>query len=147
VNPELTNAIFARFPLIFRNRNLPPPLGLPFGFDFYTGDACEGWFRILERVFARLEAVCQQQLNESVAEDALISVIEVFQKSGVLRIRLHPIGAKRDPEIFAAIEEAVEASKVTCLFCGAVGVLRMDTDWHRVSCSDCEAKCAKEGKF
>ena len=147
MNPAMTQAIFARYPLIFRNRNQPAPLGLPFGFDFQRGEDCEGWAPILERLFARLEVVCQRQFSEGVAEDALISVTEVCQKSGVLRIRMNPIGAKRVAVISDAVSEAVEESKTSCLFCGAEGVLRIDTGWHRVSCDACEVQRASEGRF
>jgi hypothetical protein len=145
VSPALTKASYARYPLIFRNWNLPALRGLPFGFELFSGDACEGWVLILGRLFVRLETKCHRLLSEGVAEDVLISITEVCQKSGVLRIRLTPRGAKRDTEILAAVNEAVEASIKTSLFCGAVGVLRKDTGHY--GCNACEAQRAKLGRF
>jgi hypothetical protein len=88
-----------------------------------------GWFPILAHLLERLEtAVAALPADRR----DTFQIEQIGQKFGTLRVRPSSEGT---PEMRAAIEEAVNASAVTCEVCGAPGALGERRGWISVKCS------------
>jgi len=90
----------------------------------------EGWRQIMERMYERLEAAIAEQPVE--ARDSY-RIDDIKEKFGTVTVYLD---GDKTPEMAAAIEEAREASAITCDVCGAPGTLaeRGLVHWMSVRC-------------
>jgi len=128
-------------------------LTLQHGFD--VGD---GWFPLLDDVFASLQGALQSELNRldmtrlssgsestaTIACEADVAlaragtphVVDVKQKLGSLRVQLqfaHNRPPRARPFAYGVLQLANSASLRTCEVCGAAGSLQKQA-WLRVTC-------------
>lgn len=88
-----------------------------------------GWFSILAHLFERLETAVAQLPTERRRD---FRIEQIKQKFGCLTIH---VSEGATAEMQAAIEEARNASLVTCEVCGAPGDLAERRGWISVKCS------------
>jgi hypothetical protein len=92
-------------------------------FGFECGD---GWFDILDELFAKMEA-----------SDTEIKLTQVKEKFGTLRVYYYG----GDDTVDKWVEAAEARSAVTCEQCGQPGELR-GTRWVYTACDECEEERA-----
>jgi hypothetical protein len=118
MNQTNTNALNDRYPKITRGRHEPLTQNLmAFGFE-----CRDGWFDILNELFAKMEA-----------SDTEIVLLQVKEKFGTLRVYYHG----GDDTVYGWVEAAEAKSAVTCEQCGQPGELR-GTYWVYTACDECE---------
>lgn len=123
----------ARRPVRGDPNNWPAPLLLRYPVARSVGFECfRGWRPILTRLLERLEvAIAAQPVDRR--DD--FRIVQIKQKFGRLRVQL---SEEPTQEMRAAIDEAEEASAVTCEVCGASGVLADRNGWTSVKCAQHE---------
>jgi hypothetical protein len=99
------------------------PLARSVGFECFGG-----WFPILAHLLERLEAAVAALPVDSRRD---FHIERIRQKFGRLQVRLSD---EDTAEMRAAIEEAENASVVTCEVCGASGELADRRGWTAVRC-------------
>jgi hypothetical protein len=87
---------------------------------------------IMERLLERLEAEIARQPLE---ERDRFRIAQIKEKFGRLTVYL---ASEATPEMWAALDEAAEASIVTCEVCGAPGRLAERNAWWAARCADHE---------
>lgn len=116
---ELDGALCAKYPKIFADRyGDMRETAMCWGFP---GD---GWYDILDRLCARLQADSDKTGYQVVAT-------QVKEKFGTLRFYV----VTASDEQFDAIDEAEAESCVTCEVCGKLGKIRKE-GWYKVLCKD-----------
>lgn len=90
-----------------------------------------GWFPLLRRAFARLEAL-----------GVPVSVSDIKEKYGTLRLDVDAQGDRVD----AIVGDAEKLSTVTCELCGAPGKLRRHRPWLKTLCDAHAASTTKSRK-
>ena len=100
------------------------PLARSVGFECFRG-----WQPILAHLFERLEPAVAEFTADSRGD---LHIERIRQKFGRLQVRLSDQGPA---EMRAAIEEAENASVVTCEVCGAPGELADRRGWTAVRCA------------
>lgn len=111
MTPDLDALLCARYPVLLQERTLPPEQSaLAWGFT------CEdGWFLILDQLFARLQAEADRgRIPQPV-------VTQVKEKLGTLRCRLSQGVCRRSIRL---MQLACIRADNTCERCGAPGVLQ-----------------------
>lgn len=104
---ELDEALCAKYPKLFRDRNAPMThTAMCWGFS--CGD---GWYDIIDRLCDKIQKHC-----DDIGEQTI--VIQVKEKFGTLRFYVG--GA--DDYIWNAVADAEQQSAVTCEVCGSPGV-------------------------
>jgi hypothetical protein len=99
------------------------PLARSVGFECFGG-----WQPILIRLLDRLEAVIAAQPVDARGD---FDIVQIKQKFGRLLVYLSKEGTA---EMKAAIQEAEDASVVTCEVCSAPGRLAERNAWWSVRC-------------
>jgi hypothetical protein len=121
MTPALDARLVAEFPRLYRNRNASMlATCMCWGFD--CGD---GWFDLLHRLSAKLEA-------------AGVTADQVKEKYGTLRFYFSAPAETYDAAE-AAVDEAERESERTCEVCGRPGKIN-DGPWFVVRCEACETR-------
>lgn len=126
---ENTEKLFAAFPNLYRDKNLPMSQSLMI-FGFCVED---GWFDIIWELSTKLENIIAKLPIE---EADLCRAFQCKEKFGSLRFYLNGHPENFYEEVNAAIKEAETKSAKTCEQCGKPGVLRKG-GWIKVRCDDC----------
>ncbi len=122
MSPEKEQAIFQRWPDWFRTAHDVRLSGMSDGFR-----CDDGWYDIIYELFERLEPLVAK-LDES---GPSFEVRQVKEKFGTLRFYVN----RRNDEIEAAIDSALERASRTCELCGNPGNLE-ERLWKTL-CSSC----------
>jgi hypothetical protein len=115
MNEVNTQILFARYPRLYRGRFMPLENNL-MQWGFTCGD---GWFDLVDRLSAAIEAECQR-LRESEGWDEadLPIATQVKEKFGTLRFRMRPTTSV----IHSLVENAFAESENICERCGQLKV-------------------------
>ena len=145
LTPEHALALLERYPILFREAWVAPksPASRFAAGGFEIGD---GWFRIVDRISARL------------AKDPALHVVQVKEKYVRLKVYCdRDPSVQRDPrldvELKAALDEAGDESERTCEVCGEPGTIKERNRYFRVRCEPCDqideisAACGRIGKL
>ena len=145
LSPEHALALLEKYPGLYREAWTAPTSPAS---RFATGgfEIGDGWFRLVDRVSARL------------AKDPALHVVQVKEKYGRLKVYFERAeGVPRDPrldaEIEAEIREAADESERTCEVCGEPGTHEERHRWWSVRCGTCDqideisAACGRIGKL
>ena len=120
MKPELQDALFARYPELFKTKDSPDSLVGAFGLE--VGD---GWYDLLDVLFSQLQS-----------HD--VTLAQVKEKYGRLRVYLDSYPESRDA-IDAIIETCETLSGRICENCGNKGKIR-GKGWLVTLCDSCSAK-------
>ena len=120
MRPELEEKLFADFPTLFANREIPQS---PMAFGIECGD---GWHGILRCACRRIS------FHEAMAGRSEFRFAQVKEKWGILR--LYYSGG--DGFVTGVIAMAEAMSSVTCERCGAPGKTN-DSGWLSTLCEGC----------
>jgi hypothetical protein len=132
MNDELTAKLFERYPLLYRKRS---------NTRMADGFACgDGWFAIIDRVSAALEAEIVRLQQTGMSARRLPAAFQVKEKFGALRFYLT---RSNNETMNRAIEQAEQQSACTCESCGAPGLLRR-SGWLCTLCDACEARFQRD---
>ena len=138
MNEKNDDYLCSTYPLLYVQRNLPmKQTCMCWGFS--CGD---GWFWLINKLSAKLEAVNQKIKDDSEIpeeEKWYISASQVKEKFGTLRFYTSGYPAKYEDEIRTALSEAVQKSCRTCEDCGRRGRMT-NYGWMRTLCIKCEKK-------
>lgn len=137
MSPERQTLLYQRYPVLYRGRKRPITESL-MSFGFECGD---GWFDLLERLSARIEARALERRARGTPETDLPEAEQVKEKYGTLRFYL----ARSDDDIDRWILEAEDESARTCELCGNPGELR-GVSWYQTLC-DAHARTAYPGLY
>jgi uncharacterized protein with HEPN domain len=145
LTPEHALALLEKYPFLFREAWAAPtsPASRFAAGGFEIGD---GWFRIVDRISARL------------AKDTALHVVQVKEKYGRLKVYFERAeGVPRDPRLDAemktALDEDADESERTCEVCGEPGTHEERHRWWSVRCGPCDqideisAACGRIGKL
>lgn len=122
MNEPHTQALFERYPRLYRGRSLGIEEGL-ISWGFCCGD---GWFELIDRLSASIEAECRRLRDDVGWNEADLPIAtQVKEKFGTLRFRMTPSRITR--EIRALIEDARMESEGVCEGCGhrKVGIVEL----------------------
>ena len=139
MSPELDKKICAKYPILYSERHAPVrSASMRFGFQHD-----DGWYELMDCLSAKLEA-----LNKRYPENPIVASC-VKEKFGTLRFHCKFNADKDVPEevkkeLYAAEEEAVRKSCITCEKCGARGKLRIYFYWYTTLCRKCGHERCKE---
>jgi hypothetical protein len=129
LSPEHALALLEKYPVLYREAwVMPTNIASRFACGgFEIGD---GWFRIVDRLSARL------------AKDTALHVVQIKEKYGRLKVYFEfdenaPPDPRLDAEIEAAIREAADESERTCEVCGQPGISDWRHRWVSVRCEPC----------
>ena len=130
---EHSKHLIERYPSLYRLADASPvPSSPPFARE---GFACgDGWFRLVDRLSARLSA------------DPNLVVGQLKEKLGLLRVyfELSPLPSDEIEEATdATLADAVAESRVTCEWCGKRGKHAQREGRWSVKCGACAAKDAR----
>jgi len=130
LTPEHALALLEKYPFLFREAWAAPtsPASRFAAGGFEIGD---GWFRIVDRISARL------------AKDTALHVVQVKEKYGRLKVYFERAeGVPRDPRLDAemktALDEDADESERTCEVCGDPGTHEERHRWWSVRCGPCD---------
>jgi len=145
LTPEHALALLEGYPALYREAWAAPtsPVSRFAAGGFEIGD---GWFRIVDRISARL------------AKDPALHVVQVKEK--YVRLKVHcerdpsvPRDPSLDAELKAALDETGDESERTCEVCGEPGTIKERGRYFRVRCEPCDqideisAACGRIGKL
>jgi hypothetical protein len=133
------NALLRMYPLTFRAHN--NARRHPCSFAHWSFEFGPGWLPIMNNFAAQLEALCAELKSRGVRR--IPCVLQAKEKFGSLVIHLSGYRTGLSEELSRLRAEAEERSCVSCMQCGAPGVLRK-SGWHHVYCDACEADLARE---
>jgi len=125
MNPHNTQLLYQRYPRLY-------PQPLPYDFE-----CADGWFDLIDRLSADIEAECQRLVKEEGWQWADLPIAEqVKQKFGGLRFYLSD---KSNATIRDLCESAEALAANTCENCGAAGERRTKANSRQVytSCDRC----------
>lgn len=115
MNELNTQILFARYPRLYRGRFLPLDQSQML-YGFTCGD---GWFDLVARLSAAIEAECQRlRETEGWDEADLPIATQVKEKLGSLRFHVSP----RIPAILSLVEDALAESENICEHCGQLKI-------------------------
>ncbi len=146
MNTYNTNQLFGRYPRLYQGRNESR-----MSWGFCCGD---GWFHLIDRLSAQIEALCDQLSQEDgLPERASPIAYEVKDLCGSLRFRVRlknwEWGFVRVQEMIDSLISIVEEeSRHTCQFCGRCylpGANRAGHEWHS-ACAHCHGRISPRNK-
>lgn len=130
MNKHLTERIFQRCPLIYRNN----PDGSNTLVNCYGFECGDGWFEIIFNFSIEAEAKVKEMKEEGAEEIRLPLVLQVKEKLGGLRIYTD----KSCETINALIDSAQKNAARTCELCGNSGSRReSESGWLMTLCDEC----------
>lgn len=126
MSPELEKKLYAKYPSLFRQKDLPMSQTL-MCFGFEVGD---GWYDIINNL-------CKTLTNHNSAKP--IEAVQVKEKFGTLRFYVN----YHDEFVDGAIDMAENMSATTCEVCGKRG-RSTDSGWIQTLCDEHAAAKGKK---
>lgn len=131
MNRELDKTLCQKYPNLYRHRHSPMThTCMCWGFE-----VCDGWYDLLDRCSAKLEACIVKLQQEGKEGDYPICASQVKEKYGTLRFYL----TAGTDEMYDIIGEATHESAHTCEICGKPGKERGE-GWIETRCNSCWKK-------
>ena len=142
MSPDLRNKLIEGFPNLYRERPGRADLNHP-GVVRWGFDVEDGWYDIIYRLSQTLEAmilalpdVILEGLYPTPERREEFYAAQVKEKFGGLRFYMK----RCTNEMRAAISQAEEEAKATCIYCGEPGTTKDGFQWHGPSCDICHRR-------
>lgn len=128
MNDSNTKRLFAEFPNLYCDKNLPDTKT-----RICDGFVCgDGWFDVVYKLSQKLEKAIIEYKKVNKDDPKPPRAFQVKEKFGALCFYMsHYTDEMRD-----IIDEAEQKSHVTCVKCGRPGKLRAERRWHQTLCEE-----------
>lgn len=126
---ELQKQLFQKYPLIFRQKDLPiTQTCMSWGIE-----CSDGWFNLIDKLCENIQKYCDK-------EEFQTEATQVKEKYGGLRFYI----CYGDDRIYDLINKAEKESYNTCENCGSMDNVTQTVGWIVTLCSKCMIKYKKE---